>query len=125
MASLAGYQVSQCIVDHALSLALRQGEQSALLRIEGSFRLGLNEEWEIDASSQRSALGPSLGLFGRTIESANVMPTGELELVMTDGAWLRVHKGREYEAWSLSLPNKTLIVSGIDGEVSVFREKRS
>jgi hypothetical protein len=120
---LAGYLVNQCIVDYALSLALSRGERTALLRIEGAFFLRLDREWELDASTGPSALCPSLGLFGRTIESAKLVRTGELELAFSGGGWIRVAKGREYEAWSLSMSDKTLIVSGVDGKVSVFREE--
>jgi hypothetical protein len=121
VAGLAGYRVNQCIVDHALSLALRRGEQSALLRIEASFLLRLEREWEVDASTGPSAFCPGLGLFGRTIESATLARTGQLELAVSGGGFLRVDGGREYEAWSLSMPDRTLVVSGVDGEVSVFR----
>src|SRR5467141_1247153 len=121
VAGLAGYQVNQCIVDHALSLALRRGEQTALLRIEGSFLLRLDEEWDLDPSIGQTALCPALGLFGRKIESAMLNRTGELELSLSGDGWLRIERGREYEAWTLSLSDNTLIVSGVDGEVSVFR----
>jgi len=120
---LAGFEVTQCMVDRALSLALRRGDQSAVLRIEGSFRLKLGQEWELDASGDRLSLCPSLQLFGRVIESANLLGTGELEVVLSGDARLLLYSGREYEAWTLSLPNNTLIVSGAEGGVSVFRDR--
>ena len=111
------------MVDSGFSLTLTRGQQSALLRIEGLFRLRLDGEWELDPSGDRSLLGPSLKLFGRAIESAKLLPSGELEIVFAGDAWLLVYRGREYEAWTLNLPNNILVVSGIDGEVSVFRER--
>ena len=120
---LEGFQVAQCLVDAGLSLALSRGQQSALLRIEGMFRLRLDGEWELDPSGDRSSLGPCLKLFGRAIESAKLLPYGELELALTDDAWLLLYRGREYEAWTLNLPDNILVVSGPNGQVSVFRDR--
>ena len=107
ISNLLGFEVTQCLVDRALSLRFSRGQQSALLRIERSFRL----------------LGPSLRLFGRVVESAQLLVTGELELVLSSGAGLLVYRGRNYEAWTLKLPDDILVVSGIDGEISVFRNQ--
>ena len=117
---LSGLEVSQCIVDVGFSLRMARATESALLRIEGSFRLRLDKEWVLDPETEPSSLAPALGLLGRTIDSAGVRASGELELSFSGDAWLLVNAGREYEAWTLSLPDNTLIVSGTDGEVSVF-----
>jgi hypothetical protein len=109
------------MVDSGLSLLLSRGPQSALLRIEGRFRVRLDGEWELDPEGDRSLLGPSLRLFGRAIESAKLLPSGELELALSGDAWLLLYGGREYEAWTLNLPDNILVVSGVDGEVSVFQ----
>jgi len=120
VSDLAGFVVTQCLFDYGLSLVLSRGPQSALLRIEGLFKLKLDGDWEIDPSGDRSSLCPSLKLFKRTIESAALLGTRELELVFSGDARLSVYGGREYEAWTLNLPDGTLVVSGTDGEVSVF-----
>jgi len=39
ISNLLGFEVTQCLVDRALSLRFSRGQQSALLRIERSFRL--------------------------------------------------------------------------------------
>ena len=123
ISNLLGFEVTQCLVDRALSLRFSRGQQSALLRIERSFRLTLDGEWELDPESDRASLGPSLRLFGRVVESAQLLVTGELELVLSGGAGLLVYRGRNYEAWTLRLPDDILVVSGIDGEISVFRNQ--
>jgi len=125
ISDLVGFQVAQCVVDSGVSLVLSRGKQSAPLRIEGLFRLRLDGEWELDPSGDRSLLGPSLKLFGRAIESAKLLASGELEIVLTGDAWLLLYRGRDYEAWTLNLPGNVLVVSGTDGEISVFREPRT
>jgi hypothetical protein len=76
------------LFDYGLSLVLSRGPQSALLRIEGLFKLKLDGDWEIDPSGDRSSLCPSLKLFKRTIESAALLGTGEPELVFSGDARL-------------------------------------
>ena len=122
LSGLSGFRITQCLVDSAFSLAMSHERKLALLRIESPFRLRLGQEWVFDPADQRSTLGPALGLFGMVILSAKVIRSGELELVLPGDGWLLAYAGRDYEAWTLSLPDKTLIVSGVDGKISVFRD---
>ena len=125
ISDLVGFQVAQCLVDSGLSLLFSRGPHSALLRIEGLFRLRLDGEWELDPEGDRSLLGPSLRLLGRAIESAKLIASGELELAFSGDAALLLYRGVEYEAWTLNLPDDILVVSGVDGEVTVFRGPRA
>jgi hypothetical protein len=123
ISGLAGFEIAQCIVDSGFSLALRRAQQYSTLRIESLFRLKLDGEWELDPGGDRALLCPALNLIGRVIESAKLVKSGELDLALSGDAWLLAYSGRQLEAWTLSLPDNTLIVSGIEGEVSVFRER--
>lgn len=122
VARIVGYEVSQCIVDHAFSLSLlREAHESAVLRVEGEFRLSLEGEWNLGpGDSVGKSYAPALGLLFRTIESASLDPTGSLHIGFSGGASLLAYPGDHYESWTLNLPGDTLVVSGVAGDVSFF-----
>ena len=118
---LSGHTVIQCVVDLAFTLELQGRRQRTTVRIEGPFTLSAADKtYELDAEARPRDLGPALELTRRSIRGAVVHKTGNLELTFDDGAVLRAPSHHQYEAWTLTVTNGPIIVSGPGGRLTFF-----
>ena len=115
--------VTRCLVDHAFTLEFHDGEQSAIVRIEGTFTVvdhGLVHQLTPTAPRE---LGPAVDLYGQVVRSATASSQGKLEIVFEDGRRLSVEPDARYEAWEMSGPGGVRAVSTPGGAVSVWQSK--
>jgi hypothetical protein len=115
--------VSRCIVDHAFALEFHEGEQSAVVRIEGTFAILDQGRVHRLTPSAPKELGPAVGLFGQVVRSATASARGELEISFEDGRVLSVQPDARYEAWEIYGPGGMRAVCTPGGEVSVWQPK--
>ena len=119
---LKGHKVMQCVVDFAFTLELERLGQRVTVRVEGPFTLSRGgQTHELDAEQRPRELGPALDLTRTSVRAAGVEKSGELELTFDDGTILRVASDPEYEAWTLTVTDGPIIVSGPGGELTFFR----
>lgn len=109
--------VSRCIIDHAFSLEFYEGEQAAVLRIEGDFTISDRDRVYRLSPSVPMELGPAVALFGQV--------EGKLELAFEDGRTLSVEPDACYEAWEVSGPDGMRAVCTPGGAISVWQPKGS
>jgi len=119
---LKDHKVMQCVVDFAFTLELERLGQRVTVRVEGPFTLSRGgQTHELDPELRPRELGPALDLTRTSVRAADVQKTGELELTFHDGAVLRVASDPKYEAWTLTVTNGPIIVSGPGGKLTFFR----
>lgn len=82
--------VTRCVVDHAFALEFHDGEQRAVVRIEGIFAILVHGRVHRLTPSAPTELGPALGLFAQVIRSATASARGELEIAFEDSRVLSV-----------------------------------
>jgi len=116
-------RVSRCFVDHAFALEFHEGEQSAVVRIEGTFAIRDQGRVHRLTPSAPKELGPAVGLFGQVVRSATASTRGELEIAFEDGGVLSVQPDARYEAWEIYGPDGMRAVCTPGGEVSVWQPK--
>lgn len=118
---IGGFKVVQCVVDMAFTLHLSKEKQRVMVQVTGPFALARHEELlELDAEVDPTGLGPALALSRTSVETAVIDESGELELTFADGAFLRVPPHPEYEAWTLTLTDGPIVVSGPGGKLTFF-----
>ena len=118
---LGGYKVMQCVVDYAFTLELNKERQRVTIRVESPFSLTHGDAVdEFDAEANPTGLGPALGLSRTTVSTAVVHKTGDLELGFEDGSVIRVPSDAEYEAWTLTVTDGPIVVSGPGGKLTFF-----
>jgi hypothetical protein len=118
---LNGHKVTQCLVDFAITLELERRGQRITVRVEGPFTLSAaGETHELSAEARPRELGPALELSRRSIRAAVVHKTGDLELTFDDDSVLRVPSDPQYEAWTLTVTDGPIIVSGPGGKLTFF-----
>jgi hypothetical protein len=117
--------VSRCAVDHAFSLEFYEGEQAAVLRIEGEFTISDRDRVYRLSPSVPMELGPAVALFGQVVRSARTSAEGKLELAFEDGRTLSVEPDACYEAWEVSGPDGMRAVCTPGGAISVWQPKGS
>jgi hypothetical protein len=124
---LAGFTVNICAVDMAFTLHFIRPpntvphQEHAHLRIEGLFELAIEGATSVlTPGPDPVALAPALGLLFRTVESAAVDPAGVLEMTFSGPASLRLPPDPNYEAWTLNVLGKVLVVCGPEGLLSIF-----
>ena len=118
---LGGYKVMQCVVDFAFTLELNKDKQRVTIRVTGPFVLSrLGETLELDAEADPAGLGPALELSRTSLRAAVIRKTGELQLTFDDGAIVRVPSHPEYEAWTLTVTDGPIVVSGPGGKLTFF-----
>lgn len=115
--------VSRCVVDHAFALEFHEGEQSAVVRIEGTFAVVEHGRVHRISPSAPEELGPAVGLFGQVVRSATASALGRLEVAFEDGRMLSVEPDARYEAWEIHGPGGMRVVCAPGGEVSVWQPK--
>ena len=118
---LADHKVMQCVVDFAFTLTLKKGEQGVTIRVEGPFSMTRGgRTYELYAEGRPGELGPAVELSRTSVRAAVVYKTGELKMTFDDGTVVRVPSDPEYEAWTLTVTDGPLIVSGPGGKLTVF-----
>jgi uncharacterized protein DUF6188 len=119
---LKDHKVMQCVVDFAFTLELERLGQRVTVRLEGPFTLSRDgQTHEMDAELRPRELGPALDLTRTSVRAADVQKTGELELTFDDGAVLWVGSDPNFEAWTLTVTDGPIIVSGPGGKLTFFR----
>jgi hypothetical protein len=119
---LKGHKVMQCVVDFAFTLELERLGQRVTVRVEGPFTLSRGGQTrELDAELRPRELGPALDLTRTSVRAADVQKSGDLELTFDDGTILRVASDPKYEAWTLTVTDGPIIVSGPGGKLTFFR----
>ncbi len=124
---LAGFSVSQCIVDFAFTLLLTDPSSPARFRSGALLRIEVPFECTIDSTTAQCAperdvtsVAPALRLFGRMIENAQADGDGNLHIDFSDHASLHVHADPQFESWSLNIEGGDLVVAGPGGNLMVF-----
>jgi hypothetical protein len=118
---LKGSKVMQCVVDFAFTLELKKDEQRVTIRVEGPFELTRGDRtYELYAEGRPTELGPAMELSRTSVQTAVVRKTGDLEMTFDDGTVLRVPSDPTYEAWTLTVTDGPIMVSGPEGKVTVF-----
>lgn len=119
---LKGEAVSRCGVDEAFELEFGIDRRSFALRIEGSFSvISLGRRLEVSPEEPES-LGPSLALYGQTVESCRATKRGLLDLEFVGGASVHVEPDDRYEAWELGGGTHGLrVVCGPRGVLSIWQ----
>lgn len=114
-----GEQVSQIRIDFAVGLLF---EDEALLRIETPFEVfePTSQKTLVDRTSGDSCLGPTLGLFGRTLRKGDVYENGDLRLEFNDSSTLLVRSDSRYEAWTYARRNGETVVAIPGGGLAYF-----
>ncbi|MDX1888122.1 DUF6188 family protein [Mycolicibacterium sp. 050158] len=64
--------------------------------------------------------GPLQGLVGQEIDVANTDPDGALNVSFDGGGRVRVEPDPAYEAWNVSGPGGTLVVSTPGGKLAIW-----
>jgi len=122
---LGGYKVMQCVVDYAFTLELNKERQRVTIRVSGPFSLNRGDAIEeFDAETNPTGLGPALELSRTSVRTAVVHKTGNLELAFDDGSVMRVPSDPEYEAWTLTVTDGPIVVSGPEGKLTFFGSPR-
>ena len=116
-------RVSRCTFDHAFALEFHEGEQSAVLRIEGGFTILDREQVHRLTPSSPVNLGLAVALFGQVVQSARTSEEGKLEIAFEDGRSLTVAPNDRYEAWEFSGPGGVRVVCTPGGGISVWQPK--
>ena len=113
--------VSRCIVDHAFALEFHEGEQSVVVRIEGSFTISHEGRVYRLTPAAPEQLGPAVGLFGRVVRSATASTRGQLVIAFEDGPVLSVEPDARYEAWEMYGADGVRAVCTPGGEIAVWQ----
>lgn len=118
---LAQYKVVQCIVDFAFVMELEKDNERVTIRLEGPFTLRRADKTdELDPEHRPGELGPAIELLRKSVREAIVQKAGELDMMFDDGTALRAPSDLKYEAWTLTVTDGPVIVSGPGGKVTLF-----
>lgn len=113
--------VSRCILDHAFVLEFHEGQEIAIVRIEGAFTIhDQGRAFRLNPACPLE-LGPALALFGKVVHSAMASAGGTLDLVLGEGVNLSVEPDAHYEAWEVAGPGGMRAVCTPGGAVSVWQ----
>ncbi|GAB3407660.1 DUF6188 family protein [Flindersiella endophytica] len=115
---LAGYQVTRCSFDHAVTLLF---ENDFEVTIESAFVLrAADGGGEQLVPGDPPTLAPALTFWQRTAASALAYDDGRLELRFGDGGTIDVPSDERYEAWNLTGPGGLRVVSMPGGELAIW-----
>lgn len=130
-AHLCGFTVMRCVVDYAFSLELARpeaavrGQEHANVTIEGPFDYVVEDTTRrLHAEGCPEELGPALGLFRQTIESASITQGGTLQIQFSGRAFLRIPSSAEYEAWELTEGDGRRLICTPGGAIAIFGVSR-
>jgi len=119
---LRGEAVARCYVDEAFGLEFGINRRSFVLRIEGSFSVTSSGKRVEFSPEYRESLGPSLALYGETVESCRAAKSGALDLEFAGGTSVHVEPDDRYEAWELCGEARGLrVVCGAGGALSIWQ----
>jgi hypothetical protein len=119
---LKGEAVARCCVDEAFGLEFGINKRSFVLRIEGMFFVTSSGKRSECSPEHRESLGPSLALYGETVEYCRAAKSGVLDIVFAGGRSLRVEPDERYEAWELGAGAGGLrVVCGPGGGLSIWQ----
>lgn len=119
---LMGRRMTQCCVDHAITLRFSEADGSFDVRIGEPFTIHqAGEERVLQPEQDPTGLGPALSLLNQTVSEAVAFKDGRLELGFSNGAILKVPVGQDYEPWELVGPHGLRVVSLPGGELAVWR----
>ncbi|MBV8527085.1 MAG: hypothetical protein JOZ75_02085 [Candidatus Dormibacteraeota bacterium] len=109
-------------MDLAFTLELERETSRATLRIEGRFtlRMPAGREVQLDPENDAAGLGPALALCRATLETSDAHPDGSLALLFANGASVMVPPDPEFEAWTLTISDGSMMVSGPGGRLTSF-----
>lgn len=119
---LKGEAIARCCVDEAFGLEFGVNKRSFLLRIEGRFSVASADKQIECVPGNRESLGPSLTLYGKTVEFCRAAKNGALDIELAGGARVHVGPDERYEAWELASEDRGLrVVCGPGGALSVWQ----
>lgn len=121
---LQGEGIARCWVDEAFGLDFGVKKRSFVLRIAGTFSVTSSGKQAEFSPGERGALGPSLALYGETVESCRAAKTGTLDIEFAGGTSMHVEPDERYEAWELAAEARGLrVVCGPGGSLSIWQPR--
>ncbi len=119
---LKGEVVARCCVDQAFGLEFGVNRRSFVLRIEGKFSVASPGKRVECLPENRASLGPSLALYGETVEFCRAAKSGALDIEFAGGIRVHVEPDDRYEAWELAGEARGLrVVCGPGGALSIWQ----
>jgi hypothetical protein len=124
---VAGQQVTRCCVDNEAvrmlclnMIEISIGEPFTLVTPDGRRRT-------LDPSGDAIDLAPILQIVRQVIREGTAFNDGRLELDFSDGSYIKVPAGEDFEAWTLAGPGGAdglKVVSIPGGDLAIWSDHR-
>jgi hypothetical protein len=118
--------VNRCCIDWAVTLEMQTHDGDRFeLRIGDTFTFTTADgvEKSLQPEENPAGLGPVLGCTRTAVKSATAVEDGRLEMSFADGSSLHVAPSSACEAWELTGPQGSKIVSMPGGELAIWQRR--
>lgn len=119
----AEFNVKRCCIDDALTIDFSHGDASeAMLFVSGPFELQTSGgSVLLRPAGDAASMAPVLSLLGLSVDRAEALKVGTLEVAFGDGSRLRIPPDERFEAWEFIGLHGAKAIALPGGNVAIWR----
>lgn len=118
-------EVTRVSFDRSVTLLIASGDVSMQVRIESEFSITTPDGSTTSVNPEGGAtqLSSALALLRKRVRFVHALKAGALEIEFEGGEAVRVAADPDFEAWCISTPGGTLMVSPLGGDLTTWHPR--